>query len=565
MNKKSYIKRIMAVALSIVMVLGLMPMTALASDVFPGKPDGMTVTGSSTETINDQTVWLCPNSGGSIVKKNTGNGYAIYEAVPYGGYTFSNWATYCVAADWWDTFESANRYDEEEGYAFSKSDSKAARYNEKDSQIRVNISNEANYTYYVYAVFVQGVSVSISVEGGGANIHAKNLDNYNSSIGEYEYYVQNAEGTVHFGVGKNSKMQVQILSDWVTYYEHVYVNDVDVIDSSYVYYSEYGSDRRHFYIQTFTVTDPITIRVITKQRGVNVVFYNNAENATGTMEKQFMLCYEDYNIPENRFVNEGYIFSGWNTKADGTGTSYTDKQYVRFTIADDGTELSLYAQWTKCNNHTWTNGECTKCGAICSHSGGTATCIVQAICTVCGQPYGEVLGHDWGDWISSGNGTHTRTCANDASHTETNDCSGGTATCTEKAKCSVCATAYGDLSKHTHGTEWKSDGTNHWHECSCGAKAEEAAHSGGTETCTDKAVCSVCGIAYGELAAHNYKDGKCTVCKVTDPEYQPPATDSPQTGDNSQIALWIALLFISGGAVITLTVYDRKRKKAANK
>ncbi len=415
MNKKSFAQRILAVALCLIMVLGLMPMSVFASDTFPGKPDGMTVTGSAIETINGQDVWLCPSSGGNIVKTTSGNGYAIYEAAPYGGYTFSHWATYCVAADWWDTFESANRYDEEEGYAFSKFDSKMTRYDEKDDQIRVNTSSEANYTYYVYAVFVQGVSVSISVEGGGATIHAKNLDNYNGS--EYEFYVKDAEGTVHFGVGKNSKMQVQILSDWVTYYEHVYVNDVDVIDSSYVYYSEYGSDRRHFYVQTFTVTAPITIRAVTKQRGVNVTFYSNDVNATGTMDKQFMLCYEDYDLPENRFVNKGYIFSGWNTKADGSGTPYADKQSVRFTIADDGTELALYAQWAECNNHTWTNGECTACGTVCSHSGGTATCLEQATCSECGEKYGELAKHNI--VYAGSNNRIVETCTAGCGHTAT--------------------------------------------------------------------------------------------------------------------------------------------------
>ncbi len=148
-----------------------------------------------------------------------------------------------------------------------------------------------------------------------------------------------------------------------------------------------------------------------------------------------------------------------------------------------------------------------------------------------------------------------------AAHTEH---IGGTATCTEKAKCSVCTNEYGDTLPHTYGTEWKSDGTNHWHECSCGSKTEEAAHNGGTITCKDKAVCSVCGTVYGKLAAHNYKDGKCTVCEATDPNYVP-ETDSPQTGDNSNLWLWFALLFISGGAVIALTVVDRKKRSVANK
>ena len=57
----------------------------------------------------------------------------------------------------------------------------------------------------------------------------------------------------------------------------------------------------------------------------------------------------------------------------------------------------------------------------------------------------EVHNHNWGEWISNGNGTHTRTCATDSSHTETGSCSGGKATGTEKAICETCHTAYGEL------------------------------------------------------------------------------------------------------------------------
>ena len=57
----------------------------------------------------------------------------------------------------------------------------------------------------------------------------------------------------------------------------------------------------------------------------------------------------------------------------------------------------------------------------------------------------EVHNHSWGEWISNGNGTHTRTCTADSSHTETGNCSGGKATSTEKAVCETCHTAYGEL------------------------------------------------------------------------------------------------------------------------
>ena len=57
----------------------------------------------------------------------------------------------------------------------------------------------------------------------------------------------------------------------------------------------------------------------------------------------------------------------------------------------------------------------------------------------------EVHNHSWGEWTSNGNGTHTRTCTADSSHTETGNCSGGKATSTEKAICETCHTAYGEL------------------------------------------------------------------------------------------------------------------------
>ena len=59
--------------------------------------------------------------------------------------------------------------------------------------------------------------------------------------------------------------------------------------------------------------------------------------------------------------------------------------------------------------------------------------------------------HDWNAWVSNGNGTHTRTCKRDSGHKENGTCSGGTATCTTKAVCDVCRTTYGDTTPHTYG------------------------------------------------------------------------------------------------------------------
>ena len=109
--------------------------------------------------------------------------------------------------------------------------------------------------------------------------------------------------------------------------------------------------------------------------------------------------------------------------------------------------------------------------------------------------------HTYGAWTSNGDGTHTRVCSLNAEHKENGNCAGGTATCTEKAVCATCNTAYGNTAAHSHGSEWKTDANEHWNECVCGDKANKAAH-------TD-----------------SNNDGKCDTC-----EYQMSTT--PNTPDN---------------------------------
>ena len=318
---------------------------------------------------------------------------------------------------------------------------------------------------------------------------------------------------------------------------------------------------------------------------------------------------------------------------------------------------------------------------------GTATCTSGRTCTDCGGS-SEPLGHDWGAWTqNSDEKTHTRICKRDTSHTETENCHGGTATCTHKAVCEVCKSEYGEKLSHdftaetvdakylksaatctgkaiyykscavcglsTEGTAdeatffsgnaldhnwgaWTSneDGThtrtctvdgcsagtqtencidankdhkcdicdyiisecaddNKDHKCDyCGKKLTE--HTGGKATCKDKAKCEVCGAEYGELDAKNHtnlkhfpataatkttegnieywycegcgkyysdKDGTKEIKKAdTVTAKLKDDSKSPQTGDTSNLALWIALLFVSGGAAIGTTVVSRKKK-----
>ncbi len=118
---------------------------------------------------------------------------------------------------------------------------------------------------------------------------------------------------------------------------------------------------------------------------------------------------------------------------------------------------------------------------------------------------------------------------------------------------------------HSYGTDWKYDETNHRHECACGDKADTAAHTfkwvtdkeaTATEKGSKHEECSVCGYkkAAVEIPANGSGNGSA------ERPAKPGNTSSPQTGDNSSPALWFAVLFISGGAVVGTTVISGKKK-----
>ena len=120
---------------------------------------------------------------------------------------------------------------------------------------------------------------------------------------------------------------------------------------------------------------------------------------------------------------------------------------------------TLDPDWKSDGSKHWKEYSCCRAHAAeAAHTPGpAATEDAPQRCTVCSYELAPTLAHThvWGAWISNGDGTHTRTCAKDSSHTETNACSGGIATCQSSAICAVCNTAYGakDMTNHTGGTE----------------------------------------------------------------------------------------------------------------
>ena len=150
-------------------------------------------------------------------------------------------------------------------------------------------------------------------------------------------------------------------------------------------------------------------------------------------------------------------------------------------------------------------------------------------------------GHTYGEWVSNGDGTHTRKCTVDGCNgLETKDCSGGKATCKDKAVCEVCGKAYGEL-----------DPKNHTALKHIPAKAATEDAEGNIEYWC----CSGCNQYYSD------KDGTKEIKKADTVTAKLPK--SPPTGDNSNLMLWIALLFVSGGVVTGTTVISKKKKHSA--
>ena len=206
-------------------------------------------------------------------------------------------------------------------------------------------------------------------------------------------------------------------------------------------------------------------------------------------------------------------------------------------------------------------------------------------------------GHTFGEWVSDNDGKHTRKCTVDGCDAfETENCSGGNATCTEKAVCDVCGKAYGELdgTNHKGGVqEWTTrTAFNHeqkWNCCGAVIVASEA-HEWKDGVCRECGyVClhndadkdHVCDYCKKTISEHEDKDKNhiCDYCKKTISAHEdatpeeikkpdtvtakPDDSKSPQTGDNSNLILWIALLIISGGVMKGVTAFGKSKKHSA--
>ena len=206
-------------------------------------------------------------------------------------------------------------------------------------------------------------------------------------------------------------------------------------------------------------------------------------------------------------------------------TVTVDEKYVN-TITVNGTEVTLDEN----NSFTLAPADGEQKIVVTDKAGNTAEMTVTVN-----------DGHTYGEWVSNGDGTHTRQCTVDGCNgLETKDCSGGKATCAEKAVCEVCGKAYGEPDPNNHAD------LKHF---SAKAATED------TEGNIEYWYCGGCDKYYSD------KDGTKEIKKADTVTAKLPK--SPQTGDNSNLMLWIALLLASGGVVTGTTVISKKKKHSA--
>ena len=310
--------------------------------------------------------------------------------------------------------------------------------------------------------------------------------------------------------------------------------------------------------------------------------------ATCTKKAICSTCGNEYgNIDPAKHVGDTELKG--TKAATCTEKGYTGDTYCKGCNAKlaDGTDIPAAG-------HDWAAATCTTpktckvCkvteGDVTGHTGGTANCHAKAVCEVCKEAYGTVdttkhdggteiknakaatctekgytgdtyckgcntmikagaeinaLDHDWGKWASNKDGTHTRVCSRDKSHTESGKCSGGKADCCHKAECTVCGGKYGNLDPDNHSD------LKHFPAKRATTRAE-----GNIEYW----YCSGCGKYYRDEAATKEITQKDTVIRKRRPSGDSTTTDdktvkSVKTGD-AGIALYVgmAALSLTGGA-----------------
>jgi len=408
MNQKSFAKRVMALALCLIMVLGVMPMTAFAA----GYGDkGYDTSHQATYVIDGNSVFVyTTGNGGTVTRISGGDDDSVqqYRATADENWEFAYWSTYYVGP----STQASNTTAALGYYYFSVPGDEDTPYNKTNAVIQINEEVWAQGVYYLQAIFEPKVTVSVN---DPTNTFTKGIWGYSPATTLDDVFFSGTTESVSGYVPYGATIKVRVSA----FSEQYAVESVTVHDGSsrndFTY--EINAEGSFMDVNCTAIKRPTNVTIGVKIKEQIITF--DANGGTGNMAAQSF----DYGIAQslsaNSFTRTGYTFAGWNTEENGSGTGYANGQSVSFSPVNDGDSIILYAQWTQCTNHQWTDGECTECGALCSHSGGNATCTDQATCSTCGEKYGELAKHNV--VYSNSNNRIVETCTAGCGHTATAD------------------------------------------------------------------------------------------------------------------------------------------------
>ena len=278
------------------------------------------------------------------------------------------------------------------------------------------------------------------------------------------------------------------------------------------------------------------------------------------------------------------------TASVAAGTPITDKieQNTVVTVTADAPEAGkVFDKWVVLEGNV-TLADATKATTTFTMPGNDVK--IEATYKDAPPSHTHSYGTDWkyddtNHWHECECGDKTDIAAHSASEWIVDTAATETADGAKHKECTVCKKvletapipATGSTHTHSYGTEWKYDGTNHWHECECGDKADTAAHS--FQWVIDKAAtkeatgikheeCTVCGAKRSEnTVIDKLPDGGNTGNtgsgdNNTDKPGKDDSTKPPQTGDSRNLIGWLAALFVCGGVLTVLGLNSKKRKES---
>lgn len=351
--KTKELYRMLSLFVTVCLMVGLFPITTYAGTAPPYVAHGDAVSSYADYDLDNQDVWVYMTDNAGYIEK-TGDGTSLcFTACDFddGNYVFSHWETY-----YYGTITKDKNYSWSGGskWCFSKPGYMDQEYDRTERTIQVNNEFVATGVYFVVAVY--DVKVSRMVINGEGDY---DLECDYDAVQTVHKSGCSSDGVVYACV--NSTMSVRAF----------YNNSTQVVDSVTVngvatadYYYVNDALKKWLRVDIRPVR-PTTV-VITFRNKIQKVSFG-ANGGEGVMATQAFESGVAEVLDVNGFTRTGYIFNGWNTSEDNTGTAYSDGQEVAFAPENDGDIITLYAQWTECNNHNWSDGSCIECGLDCNH------------------------------------------------------------------------------------------------------------------------------------------------------------------------------------------------------